>query len=289
MPSWPRSTPWWPSGRPGRASRRGRGLRGPGPRDQRRRPAQVRGRAGQAGRVHRLVPAQPVHRVAPVPLYLADYVLMGYGTGAIMAVPGRGPARLGLRPGLRTAHRAHHPAPRGLGGRGVHRRRRRTSTASGSTGWARPRPSRAAIDLARGPRASARRKVNYRLRDWLLSRQRFWGCPIPIVYCDGAAASQPVPDDQLPVLAPDDVEFLPTGQSPAAAPRGLPAHHLPVVRGPGPARDRHHGHLRRLVLVLPALHRSVERPSRALRGMRRPSRGCRSTSTSAGSSTPSST
>ncbi|MDQ4091019.1 MAG: class I tRNA ligase family protein, partial [Actinomycetota bacterium] len=57
------------------------------------------------------------------------------------------------------------------------------------------------------------RKVNYRLRDWLLSRQRFWGCPIPVVYCPehGAVA---VPEDQLPVLAPDDVEFRPTGESP---------------------------------------------------------------------------
>jgi len=55
--------------------------------------------------------------------------------------------------------------------------------------------------------------VKYRLRDWLVSRQRFWGCPIPILYCD-KCGTLPVPEDQLPVLAPDDVEFRPTGESP---------------------------------------------------------------------------
>ncbi len=57
------------------------------------------------------------------------------------------------------------------------------------------------------------RKINFRLRDWLLSRQRFWGCPIPVVYCPEHGAV-PVPEEQLPVLAPDDVEFRPTGESP---------------------------------------------------------------------------
>ena len=75
------------------------------------------------------------------------------------------------------------------------------------------------------------RKVNYRLRDWLVSRQRFWGCPIPAVYCDDHGVV-PVPEDQLPIVAPDDVEFLPTGQSPLALHEGFLHTTCPIDGGP---------------------------------------------------------
>ncbi len=75
------------------------------------------------------------------------------------------------------------------------------------------------------------RRVNYRLRDWLLSRQRFWGCPIPVVHCD-ACGVVPVADDQLPVLAPDDVEFTPTGQSPLLSHPGFLHTTCPSCGGP---------------------------------------------------------
>ncbi len=78
------------------------------------------------------------------------------------------------------------------------------------------------------------RKVNYRLRDWLVSRQRFWGCPIPAVYCPDHGVV-PVPEDQLPVLAPDDVEFLPTGQSPLALHEGFLHTTCPICGGPARA------------------------------------------------------
>ena len=75
------------------------------------------------------------------------------------------------------------------------------------------------------------RKVNYRLRDWLVSRQRFWGCPIPAVYC-ATHGVVPVPEDQLPIVAPDDVEFLPTGQSPLALHEGFLHTTCPIDGGP---------------------------------------------------------
>ena len=164
----------------------------------------------------------------PVPVYLADYVLMGYGTGAIMAVPGQDQrdwdfAKAYDLPIIRTVQPPDDwdgEAYTGDGSRDQQRVARRadkvrTPSPRPSTGWR--------------SRGSATRTVNYRLRDWLLSRQRFWGCPIPIVYCPDHGAV-PVPDDQLPVLAPDDVEFLPTGESPLRFHEGFLRHDVPDLR-----------------------------------------------------------
>ena len=165
----------------------------------------------------------------PVPIYLADYVLSTYGTGAIMAVPGQDQrdwdfaTAFGL-PIVRTVQ-----PPEGFDGE-----------AYGGDG---PAINSAWLDGLDVVAAKAKaiewleaegigqRKVNYRLRDWLLSRQRFWGCPIPIVYCPDHGAV-PVPDDQLPIVAPDDVEFLPTGESPLRLHEGFLHTTCPQCGGP---------------------------------------------------------
>jgi leucyl-tRNA synthetase len=168
----------------------------------------------------------------PVPLYVADYVLMGYGTGAIMAVPAEDErdwafATLHGLPIVRTVQPPEGWEAEGGGaypGDGVKINSDFLNGLDIATAKAR------AIEWLEA-RGIGERKVNYRLRDWLVSRQRFWGCPIPAVYCDEHGVV-PVPEDQLPVLAPDDVEFLPTGQSPLALHEGFLLTTCPIDGGP---------------------------------------------------------
>jgi leucyl-tRNA synthetase len=165
----------------------------------------------------------------PVPIYLADYVLMTYGTGAIMAVPGQDQRdwdfaeAYGL-PIVRTVQ-----PPEGWEGEAY--------VGDGpaiNSEWLDGLEVAAAKERAiqwLEERSIGKRTVNYRLRDWLLSRQRYWGCPIPVVYCDEHGA-QPVPEDELPVLLPDDVEFRPTGESPLVFHAGFLHATCPECGGP---------------------------------------------------------
>ena len=171
----------------------------------------------------------------PVPVYVADYVLMGYGTGAIMAVPAEDTRdwdfaeAYGL-PWVRTVRPPDGwDDPDGPGG-GAYTGTGEKINSQWLDGLDIPTAKARAIEWLESE-GIGERKVNFRLRDWLVSRQRFWGCPIPIVYCPDHGIV-PVPVEQLPVLAPDDVEFLPTGESPLATNTEFLNTVCPVCGGP---------------------------------------------------------
>ncbi|MGH9115563.1 MAG: class I tRNA ligase family protein, partial [Acidimicrobiales bacterium] len=165
-----------------------------------------------------------------VPIYLADYVLMTYGTGAIMAVPAEDQRDWDFA----TAHglpivRTVQPPPGWEGeaytGDGP---RINSEWLDGITSTTEAKATAVAWLEERG---IGERAVRYRLRDWLLSRQRYWGCPIPVVHCPLHGVVK-VPEDQLPVLLPDDVEFRPTGESPLRYHAGFLHTTCPVCGGP---------------------------------------------------------
>jgi leucyl-tRNA synthetase len=141
----------------------------------------------------------------PVPLYLADYVLMGYGTGAIMAVPGQDQRdwEFAVSHDLPIVRTVQPPAD-WAGEAYVE------EGPAINSQWLDGMQVVDAKDKAMSwleEQGIGSRKVNYRLRDWGVSRQRYWGCPIPVVYCETCEAV-PVPEDQLPVVLPEDVTFM---------------------------------------------------------------------------------
>ncbi len=165
----------------------------------------------------------------PVPVWLADYVLMGYGTGAIMAVPGEDQrdwdfATANDLPIIRTVEPPEGWDGEAYTGDGVKVNSGFLDGLDVATAKSR------AIDWLE-ERGIGKGAVKYRLRDWLVSRQRYWGCPIPVIYCE-TCGMRTVPDEDLPVLAPDDVEFLPTGQSPLRLHEGFRKVACPGCGGP---------------------------------------------------------
>jgi len=152
-----------------------------------------------------------------VPVWIAEYVLMGYGSGAIMGVPAHDerdfefarkfgiPIREVIRPeGEEPSDPATWPEAKSHLGVMVN---------SGPFDGTPADEAIAKVTRYMEEQGVGKFAVSYRLRDWLISRQRYWGAPIPIVYCpiDGTV---PVPEDQLPVWLPENVEFKPTGESP---------------------------------------------------------------------------
>ncbi len=169
-----------------------------------------------------------------IPVWAADYVLPDYGTGAIMAVPAHDQRDLdfarkfGLPVQVVLDTGSVDPALTGMATPGEG-----TLVNSGPLDGLSKQDAIARIVEILGERGLGRSAVNYRLRDWLLSRQRFWGAPIPIVYCDGCGEVA-VPDDQLPVRLPDlrGQELAPKGASPLAAATDWVMTECPKCGGP---------------------------------------------------------
>ncbi|RIK37645.1 MAG: leucine--tRNA ligase [Chloroflexi bacterium] len=155
-----------------------------------------------------------------IPIWTADYVMMGYGTGAIMAVPGHDqrdfefarkfglPVQVVVQPPDQELDAATMTAAWPDEGIMVNSGPINDVPAGKGPGES----VQVTIDWLEQTGKGQRAK-NYRLRDWLISRQRMWGAPIPIIYCE-RCGTVPVPYEDLPVLLPDDAEFKPTGESP---------------------------------------------------------------------------
>jgi leucyl-tRNA synthetase len=154
-----------------------------------------------------------------IPVWVSDYVLMDYGTGAIMAVPAHDERdfEFAKKFGLEI-RRVVEPVDGEVAEVEPfvgHSGNERLINSDGFDGMSSPEAIKA-ITARLEERGLGRPAVNYRLRDWLVSRQRYWGAPIPVVYCDKDGIV-PLPDDQLPVLLPDIEDYAPKGKPPLAS------------------------------------------------------------------------
>jgi leucyl-tRNA synthetase len=173
---------------------------------------------------------------AQVPLVVADYVLADYGTGVVMGVPAHDERDFIFATALGLSKvQVIEPDPE-------------TGSYEGTAAWPGEGKLVASAEFAGLPTAQARTRIaeklrdkglggpvtRYRLRDWLVSRQRYWGSPIPIIYCDGCGIV-PVPETDLPVELPDVADFRPTGTglSPLATAAEFVNVTCPACGGPG--------------------------------------------------------
>jgi leucyl-tRNA synthetase len=153
-----------------------------------------------------------------IPMFVADYVLMEYGTGAIMAVPAHdqrdydfaGEFDLPIRPVVAPGD-GEAPASGAFVAHGSSERLINSGEFSGMTATEGQQAIVAWLDRE----GKGNPSVSYKLRDWLLSRQRYWGCPIPVIYCEQCGIV-PVPDDELPVKLPNVEDYQPKGRAPLA-------------------------------------------------------------------------
>ncbi|KAF0146263.1 MAG: leucyl-tRNA synthetase [Nitrospirae bacterium] len=153
-----------------------------------------------------------------IPIYIANFVLMEYGTGAIMSVPAHDqrdfefakkydlPIREVIIPASNEPRATSHELTEAFEEDGI---------LANSSSYSRLRSDVARAEIAKfiEKKGLGKKVVNYKLRDWGISRQRYWGTPIPIIYCAKCGAV-PVPENELPVILPEDVKFTGTGGSP---------------------------------------------------------------------------
>ncbi|MHB1415745.1 MAG: leucine--tRNA ligase, partial [Chloroflexota bacterium] len=167
-----------------------------------------------------------------VPIWIGDYVLYSYGTGAVMGVPAHDTRDFDF------AKRYEIPipvviAPPDWNGQPLDEAYVDAGTMVNSGPFS-GTPSKEGIERVCDyleEKGIGSRRINYRLRDWLISRQRYWGAPIPIVYCPECGIV-PVPEADLPVLLPEDAEFRPTGESPLKLHYGFLHTTCPKCGGP---------------------------------------------------------
>ncbi len=169
-----------------------------------------------------------------VPLWIADYVLMEYGTGAVMAVPAHDQRDFEFAKKYGLPMEVVIDDPKGhldalkmtaaYENEGV-------LVSSGRFNGMKNTDAMEAIAEYMEKEGIGKRAVHFKLRDWLISRQRYWGAPIPVVYC-GKCGIVPVPEEQLPVLLPKGVEFRPTGESPLKFAESFVMTECPSCGGP---------------------------------------------------------
>ncbi|MBM3157621.1 MAG: leucine--tRNA ligase [Chloroflexi bacterium] len=149
-----------------------------------------------------------------VPIWIADYVLLSYGTGAVMGVPAHDQRdfEFALDYGLQIKLVIASPAWSGEPLREAYTESGTMVNSGQFNGLPNEQGKEAVADFLES-KGWGKRTMSYRLRDWLISRQRYWGAPIPMVYCPRCGIV-PVPEKDLPVLLPEDAEFKPTGESP---------------------------------------------------------------------------
>ena len=179
-----------------------------------------------------------------VPILVADYVLLSYGTGVVMGVPAHDERdfifakKYGLP--IRVVI-----APPDWDGSDLDEAYIPEGTQVNSAQFDGLPSAEGTVKIAEyiEERGWGQREIKYRMRDWLISRQRYWGTPIPVVYCENCGET-PVPESDLPVLLPEDAEFLPTGDSPLAVNESFLNTTCPRLRRSREARDRYDGYVR---------------------------------------------